>query len=349
MTARRDARRAALLVLGLLAGLDLAARAIPPLAPHLPALVAAVFLYLPALVLSRSGPGLDHYGLHGRRVIAEAARGVMVALVILPLFLLGHHAWMTLAQGQHFDPTWHAYRMAPERTVGHPEPGGGEFPAIQRVGSRVVLFWAPQAEWTITVQADDTLLAPSGNPYPRHVVHREGQPGQDVRIVMLPRGATELRIQGTLDGEPIPPTRFTVGMDRAPPQRWIQTDHSLRVPISFSWILLVVLGHLLVVALPEEFFFRGFLQTRLREAGHTGGLRLPGGLLLTRANLLTSTVFSIAHLVIGWDPMRLFVFFPSLLFGLLRERSEGLAACVVAHALFNLMVVFTIPHYVPWP
>lgn len=93
---------------------------------------------------------------------------------------------------------------------------------------------------------------------------------------------------------------------------------------------------LLVVALPEELFYRGWLQGSLARAAPGRGVtvlgaRLGGGFLLTQA------LFAAGHLV-SLQPWRLGTFFPGLLFGWLRERTGGLAAPVVAHALSNLLV-----------
>jgi membrane protease YdiL (CAAX protease family) len=101
-------------------------------------------------------------------------------------------------------------------------------------------------------------------------------------------------------------------------------------------LALLVPIQLLVVALPEELFYRGFLQTAwARTAPERGvtvlGARLGAGFLWTQA------LFAAGHLVVP-QPWRLGTFFPGLLFGWLRERTGGLAAPVVLHALSNLFI-----------
>jgi membrane protease YdiL (CAAX protease family) len=101
-------------------------------------------------------------------------------------------------------------------------------------------------------------------------------------------------------------------------------------------LALAVPLQLLVVALPEELFYRGFLQTGwARTAPDRGvtvlGARLGAGFLATQA------LFAAGHLV-SLQPWRLGTFFPGLLFGWLRERTGGLAAPVVLHALSNLFI-----------
>lgn len=97
----------------------------------------------------------------------------------------------------------------------------------------------------------------------------------------------------------------------------------------------LVLAHLLVVALPEEVFFRGYLQSSLeppRQQKRDSSPLLP----LITSNLLTSLLFAAGHFMTDPRPSRLAVFFPSLLFGLLRQRTGGVGASIVFHALSNL-------------
>jgi membrane protease YdiL (CAAX protease family) len=93
---------------------------------------------------------------------------------------------------------------------------------------------------------------------------------------------------------------------------------------------------LLVVALPEELFYRGFLQRAWREAAPGPSRRLLGA-ELHPGFLATQGLFALGHLT-ALQPWRLGTFFPGLLFGWLRERTGGLAAPVVLHALSNLFL-----------
>ena len=103
------------------------------------------------------------------------------------------------------------------------------------------------------------------------------------------------------------------------------------------------LGQLLVIALPEEAFYRGYLQTSLeRELGaklNVFGARVGWGLALT------SAIFAVGHLFTELNPARLAVFFPSLVFGLLRVRSKGIGASVAFHAMCNLFSAYLLQSY----
>ncbi len=96
-----------------------------------------------------------------------------------------------------------------------------------------------------------------------------------------------------------------------------------------------VLGQLLVIALPEEAFFRGYVQSQLDRIFPRQVRVL--GLPLSASIVLTSAVFALGHFLTVPSPERLAVFFPSLLFGALRARSGGIGASIVFHALCNLL------------
>ncbi len=96
----------------------------------------------------------------------------------------------------------------------------------------------------------------------------------------------------------------------------------------------LALSHLLMVALPEEAFFRGYLQTALDDR-YKARIQILG----TRwgvSILLVSVIFALGHLATTGYWGRLAVFFPSLLFGILRVRTGGIGASIVLHAQFNV-------------
>lgn len=112
------------------------------------------------------------------------------------------------------------------------------------------------------------------------------------------------------------------------------TDLAFRLP-DRMW--LHVLDQILVVALPEEFFYRGYLQTRLEQAwgkGRTLLLGVPVG----AAFWLTQALFALGHLG-EFHPWRLAVFFPSILFGWLRARTGSIGPGIIVHAFSNLLLM----------
>ncbi|MBI4209416.1 MAG: CPBP family intramembrane metalloprotease [Deltaproteobacteria bacterium] len=113
----------------------------------------------------------------------------------------------------------------------------------------------------------------------------------------------------------------------------------LQRSLSLHWHFPEALGQaalfqLFFVALPEEFFFRGYLQARLNSL-------FPKKLILGRFQLsagaiLASVLFALSHVWIVPQIDRLAVFFPSLLFGWLRDRYQTLTGSVLFHAACNL-------------
>lgn len=97
-----------------------------------------------------------------------------------------------------------------------------------------------------------------------------------------------------------------------------------------------VIDQYFVVALPEEFFYRGFIQTRLRDAWPGGRTFL--GARLGKAFWLTAVLFALGHLAI-FQVWRLGVFFPALMFGWLRERTGSVMGAAFLHGTFNLMML----------
>lgn len=99
-----------------------------------------------------------------------------------------------------------------------------------------------------------------------------------------------------------------------------------------------VLGQVFAVALPEELFYRGYLQSALDQAFpprfRVLGAQVGYGLLLS------SLIFAVGHLLTTPNPARLAVFFPSLLFGWLRARTGGIGASVLFHAACNLFSAY---------
>jgi len=104
--------------------------------------------------------------------------------------------------------------------------------------------------------------------------------------------------------------------------------------VSAPEVLNEIFGQLVIIALPEEAFYRGYLQSRLDDA-FPHRIRLLGadvGLAL----VVTSIIFALGHFATIHEPARLAVLFPSLAFGWLRARTKGIGAGLVFHAMCNV-------------
>jgi membrane protease YdiL (CAAX protease family) len=109
---------------------------------------------------------------------------------------------------------------------------------------------------------------------------------------------------------------------------------ALRLPPELPLRILV---QVLVVALPEELFYRGWMQTSWARRAPGAGVRILGA-RLGEGFLWTQLLFAVGHLPANLAPWRLATFFPGLLFGWVRERTGGVAAPIVVHALSNLFI-----------
>ena len=83
----------------------------------------------------------------------------------------------------------------------------------------------------------------------------------------------------------------------------------------------------------EEIVFRGFLQGSLVRWSVLKG----GFLRLSIANIITSCVFSLVHLINHEPIWALLVFFPSLIFGYFKDRYQAILPCIILHQFYNVV------------
>jgi len=113
--------------------------------------------------------------------------------------------------------------------------------------------------------------------------------------------------------------------------RSIFSEVMLRV--GFSWKVL------LIAPVAEELFFRGYLQGCISDTakGKLTLLSLP----ISSANLITSVLFAIYHPLLcnptAWDQS--LTFFPSILFGMLRDKTGSIYPSILLHSFFNFLWV----------
>jgi len=98
----------------------------------------------------------------------------------------------------------------------------------------------------------------------------------------------------------------------------------LRAPVPF-------LLSAVVYPVLEEIVFRGGVQTYLLGRPRLGRCRFG----ISGANVLTSLVFSLFHLVAHAPLWALAVFVPSLVFGYFRERHDSLKSPIALHVFYN--------------
>lgn len=91
----------------------------------------------------------------------------------------------------------------------------------------------------------------------------------------------------------------------------------------------------LVVGLPEELYFRGFLLKKLEERFPPRRRILGGGIGV--ALVLSALAFALIHLPKEGDPRALATFFPGLLFGWMRSATGSILASTLAHGASNIL------------
>jgi nucleoside-diphosphate-sugar epimerase len=85
-----------------------------------------------------------------------------------------------------------------------------------------------------------------------------------------------------------------------------------------------------VVAFPEEFFFRGFVEEAFSARWPTPKRLF--GVSFGLASLMTASLFALSHSLIALRWWHIFIFFPALLFSWLRQKTGTIWASVVFHA-----------------
>jgi len=89
----------------------------------------------------------------------------------------------------------------------------------------------------------------------------------------------------------------------------------------------------LIAAIPEEFFFRGYLQEHVFKKYDFKIIKI-----LSVKNILTSLLFGAVHAIAFLDITRAVTFFPSLVFGLMAEKSKGrVFYSVLFHVVANIV------------
>ena len=152
-------------------------------------------------------------------------------------------------------------------------------------------------------------------------------------VAAIPSGAREVAVALSIAAIVFPP--FVVGF------WWWHGPHHVWRWSAPPDLAAFALAQVVMVALPEEAFFRGFVQTRLHDAWPPKRTFL-GALVEPRALVLQAALFALVHLAAEPRLDKLATFFPGLLFGWLRARRDGIGAAVALHALSNVLADFLV-------
>lgn len=114
---------------------------------------------------------------------------------------------------------------------------------------------------------------------------------------------------------------------------------------SIQWFLVMATTHLFGVALPEETFYRGYLQPRLEVLWPPKHRVF--GVFLGRAVVITSLLFALGHFLGEWNPLRLGPFFPALIFAWQRNKTGSIWGAICYHGACNILGEVLFSLYIP--
>jgi membrane protease YdiL (CAAX protease family) len=349
-----------LLALALILALTFAGSVVPFVSQNLYALVAAVFVGLPYFLITRREWDFERFGLTWDDWQTGAKWGLVFTVATLIPFAIGYWVWATQMQNQTMHLSVENYYQWDYELEGRPVGWGNDAGAWfwtndqrayigMRSGERPIEVRV-SADRAFSIETVGAVASRSSMDEKRKVwtlslrdAQTRGQVivGRDVDDVVPRRMTVELKSPEQ--------AQVYAGPAAAPNGRTIQAERKL------SWILLWVATQLMFIALPEEFFYRGYIQTRIadfmkrRRARRGEDAELPSLLGFEMPNFVTSVLFSAGHLFVPVGGAilanRATVFFPSLLFGWLRDRNDSISGAVIYHAASNLMVLMTAPHF----
>ncbi len=345
-TVRREIAWALVLVFGLTLALAVLQWLVPTLASGMQVGLAIILLQVPAWVLKGKDVDQDRLGLLVGPWRRALGLGAATMVVVFPLFVLGYHLVHTEVLDRQADwSTAHLARWdeglerAPARPCGR--AGGATSAWVQSDGLWVVA--PPSAALTIGIETTPRLTSgrvitcePGQGPRVGGVrqAGRDGRfhlgRGEGLWAPLGDRDAFEARLSE--GGRPLKAERLHLGTWSAS----ADDDGKISATRDAWWLLTYIIVHLGLVALPEEWFFRGYLQSRLD--GVLGTPRRFLGAQLGWGFVLSALAFALLHPILLPGVHRLLVFFPALLFGWVRARGGNVGAAILVHAGSNILL-----------
>ncbi len=114
----------------------------------------------------------------------------------------------------------------------------------------------------------------------------------------------------------------------------------------FRWpegFLLQCAAQVIVVGLPEEVFFRAYIQGRLQEVWPATKQLL--GAPVGRALIVQAVIFGFGHFFVTFDPQGFSRILPGLAFGWLYARTRSVLAGTLFHAACNIVMELLVNTY----
>lgn len=105
--------------------------------------------------------------------------------------------------------------------------------------------------------------------------------------------------------------------------------------LSLWGVVNIFLIHIIAVAFPEEYFYRGFLLPLIMNSKNLKKFTYKYKVVF--AVIIQAVCFALGHFLIDGNPLRLAVFFPALVMGALYIKSKSLYAPIIFHGLANFI------------
>lgn len=113
--------------------------------------------------------------------------------------------------------------------------------------------------------------------------------------------------------------------------------------VAFPGWLNITFFQILLIALPEEFYFRGYFQSTIDKVFQKRIKLL--GVEVGWGFVITAVVFALAHAIVSYKWWHFSIFFPALLFGYLRLRTGSITAPIFFHAASNMLMDWFVSCY----
>ena len=334
---------------------------LPFLKPYVSWLVAGTFIGIPAWSLRKRGENWESIGAIRESWSQYLKPALVLAAVVFPLYAVGYHGVQTMVLDREFEPAELELLIedsgplsllieGPKAIDKRPEQLGLKPLEIWEERGAIYVLWnlSKGERLDLSFNTDGTwdstkgLLLKEDGLYHRKQTDSRVVKTDDhsIRVTANQSGglslqsihATSLGITALLNDVAIPKDKVALGEFRLPPASPGPWNFSR----SFLWLLPVLLMHIVMVGVPEEIFYRGFIQTRLRSYFPDRWTFL--GTSWGPSVILTSILFALGHFLIELDPARLIVFFPSLLFGWMKNRVGTIGSVAVFHGLCNVLL-----------
>ncbi len=333
-------------------------------------IVALVFMGVPMLWMQRKKLDPESFGMTTKHMLRQLGVGLVAGAITFVPFVIGQYVWETQVLEQRFEfdvENWSKWSLELEGEPQHWGDEPGAWVWTEEEALHIGMRSEEQRRLAVMLEADEAFVPEVKGP---GVVWRAVDAKGRKRTSRTP--STKWEVLPVLYGRPVEvtlkegpgahlPREVTLSTIRADgyeddplplfkgPGAEPQDAREANLERDALWILMWWITQLFFIALPEEYFYRGYVQTRLGQGFRARGTKREVFWWLTPENLLTSFLFGIGHLFIPVNgvilPGRFSVFFPSLLFGALRERTGSITSSVMYHACCNMMVLIWSVHY----